>query len=160
MATSIGGPTDMMATSIGGPTAPPSSIGTSNVAKYQLGQAVSNLGPDKLTGVITVIVPATTGAISGPGEIFIKPSSEVGATLSIESELHDRMSFRKLTNCILHSRQTRDKDIRVQKRPQLQGSLRELYCRITVTELSTGANDAGHGDEAGKRRRSAGVRLR
>ena len=46
-------------------------VGTSDIAKYQLGAFVDQLGPDRLAGFIVGINPRMQGATSGPGELVI-----------------------------------------------------------------------------------------
>jgi hypothetical protein len=51
---------------------PSTSVGTSNVAKYQIGQQVANIGGHKV-GFILQIVPQTAGATTGPGIVHVGP---------------------------------------------------------------------------------------
>ena len=70
-------------------------VGTSNVAKYALGQRVKNLGPDKLTGAILEIIPNTPGATTGRGTLVIGPPQAARP-----AEGSSKMKFAELGLCV------------------------------------------------------------
>ena len=56
---------------------------TSNIAKYSVGQKVSNMGTKQVSGVVSAVIPASFGATGGPGQIVIfseqSPAAAAGA---------------------------------------------------------------------------------
>jgi hypothetical protein len=64
---------------------PSTSVGTNEIAKYQVGAQVANIGGHKV-GYVLQIVPQTPGATSGPGIVHIGPTP-VAEDVTVYKEL-------------------------------------------------------------------------
>ena len=61
-------------------------LDTSNIAKYRVGQQVSNMGSaGQISGVISAIIPLTPGATSGPGQIMVDGELQMVSSSSFSS---------------------------------------------------------------------------
>ena len=67
----------------------PVTLDTSNIAKYRVGQQVSNIGNKRTSGVILSTTPATPGATSGPGQIVVGGVMHPSETDGIGSDSDD-----------------------------------------------------------------------
>jgi hypothetical protein len=59
---------------------PDPEISTSNVGKYTIGQHMNKVGPNKVSGFISKIVPDMPGAVSGPGRLVISDQEPASAS--------------------------------------------------------------------------------
>jgi hypothetical protein len=101
---------------------PVASVGTSNIAKYSVGQKVASVGGHS-KGYVLELVPATPGETEGPGLIRVGASPpDDSAEKGLVAELNAQTPV--CLCCAMHGHcQECGKQIQPQKQPQPQGSL-------------------------------------